>query len=356
MIKRILLSLLCLALCFAGLMSCDDKNDKAAAVSDIDLDRSEITIKPGESVTLTASVLPSDASSDDIKWYSTDKSVATVKHGVVTAVADGSVVIVCASSNGIFAKCTVTVDTGVHTHAFGDWIDKIVATCGEGGIKERTCSTCGEVEYEPVAATGAHTTQNLEMNRKESTCTVKGSYDKFVYCTSCQKMLANEKVELPLAKHELGDVITETDPTCTSAGAGYKVCKNCPFEQQVVIPALDHQLSDVAAKAPNCQETGWDAYKECTREGCDYNTKVELPISEHEYAIEDMFLMPPTDSTQGEAIFECAVPGCEFVGSVITVPELSSDLYTKTDLGDGTTRYAFKYVYNDKEITITFEL
>lgn len=356
MIKKILLPLLCLALCFAGLMSCDNKNDKGAVVSDIDLDRSEITIKPGESVTLTASVLPSDASADSIKWYSTDKSVATVKHGVVTAVADGSVVIVCASPNGIFAKCTVTVDAGVHTHSFGDWTDKKAATCGDDGIKERTCSTCGKVEYETVAASGAHTIENLEMNRKESTCTVKGSYDKLAYCTSCNKMLTNENVELPLADHELGEAIAETNPTCTAAGAGYKVCKNCPFEQQVVIPALDHQLSDVAAKAPNCQEVGWDAYKECTREGCNYDTKVELPISGHAYAIEEMFLMRPTDSVPGLAIFECAVPGCEFVGSDITVPELSSDVYTKTDLGGGKTLYAFKYVYNDEEITITFEL
>lgn len=356
MIKKILLPLLCLTLCFVGLMSCDDKDNKDVAVSDIDLDRSEITMKPEESITLTASVLPTDAESSEINWYSTDNSVVTVKHGVVTAVADGSAVIVCASSNGIFAKCIVTVDTGIHVHTFGEWTDKIVATCGEGGIKERACSACGEIEYEPVAATGEHTVQNLEMNRKESTCAVKGSYDKLVYCTACQKMLSNEKVELPLAEHVLGDVVTETAATCTAAGSGYKQCSGCPFKQGVVIPALNHQLTDVAAKAPNCQETGWNAYKECTREGCDYNTKVVLPISGHAYAIEGMFLMPPTDSTPGFAIFECAIPGCEFVGSDITVPELSSDAYTKTDLGDGKTLYAFKYVYNGDEITITFEM
>lgn len=59
------------------------------------------------------------------------------------------------------------------------------------------------------------------------------------------------------------------NPTCTTDGS--YICQNdwCENDNNVVvIPALGHDLTDVAAKDPTCTEGGWKAHTKCTRAGC----------------------------------------------------------------------------------------
>jgi len=77
----------------------------------IALDKTEASLKSGEGVQLTATVLPSKAS-QEVTWSSSDKSVATVSEdGYVTAVAVGTVTITATTMDGtdLSAYCTVTV-------------------------------------------------------------------------------------------------------------------------------------------------------------------------------------------------------------------------------------------------------
>lgn len=71
-------------------------------------------------VTLTATLTPEDVTSgyDTVTWTSSDKSVATVSDGVVTAVAAGSATITAATVNGYTASCEVTVTSSVVTPDF----------------------------------------------------------------------------------------------------------------------------------------------------------------------------------------------------------------------------------------------
>lgn len=62
-------------------------------VTDISLDVAEETIGIGESLTLTATVLPADATDPTVSWTSSDESVATVVDGVVTGIAAGTATI-----------------------------------------------------------------------------------------------------------------------------------------------------------------------------------------------------------------------------------------------------------------------
>ena len=83
---------------------------RAAAVT---LDKSEISLPEGESVTLTASVAPSYASNKEVTWSSSNTSVATVDaSGKVTAVKGGSAIIT-ANAGGKTATCYVTVTAKV---------------------------------------------------------------------------------------------------------------------------------------------------------------------------------------------------------------------------------------------------
>ena len=85
------------------------RSDKEIVVTDIILDKTQITLtQTGESVTVTADVIPYDAVDRAVTWSSDNESVATVKDGVVTAVSEGKAVIT-AKSGDCIAACTVEV-------------------------------------------------------------------------------------------------------------------------------------------------------------------------------------------------------------------------------------------------------
>jgi len=84
----------------------------AVAVTSVSLDKAELALNSGESATLTAAVLPAEATNKNVIWSSSNASIATVsKTGVVTAYAPGKVTITATSVANVaaYASCTVTV-------------------------------------------------------------------------------------------------------------------------------------------------------------------------------------------------------------------------------------------------------
>lgn len=82
------------------------------AVRSMELDPSELTIDVGEAFTIAPVFSPSSASNTQVKWESSDTSVATVSAaGTVTGVERGTTVITCTSMDGGYkAFCLVTVE------------------------------------------------------------------------------------------------------------------------------------------------------------------------------------------------------------------------------------------------------
>lgn len=79
------------------------------AVSTV-LDKTEVTLKKGETEMLLATVYPYNVTNRNITWTSNNEDVATVSNGVVTAVAEGNATITVTSADGSFTDtCTVTV-------------------------------------------------------------------------------------------------------------------------------------------------------------------------------------------------------------------------------------------------------
>lgn len=88
---------------------------KFVPVSSVTLDRASLDLVKGESATLAATVLPSDASEPSVTWTSSDEAVASVDaSGKVTAVGGGSAVI-SAKAGEITATCDVTVTVPVES-------------------------------------------------------------------------------------------------------------------------------------------------------------------------------------------------------------------------------------------------
>ena len=81
----------------------------AIAVSEVKLNKTELTLKAGEDETLTATVLPDNATDKKVTWESSDKSIATVSSsGKVKAVKKGEATIT-AKAGDKTAQAKVTV-------------------------------------------------------------------------------------------------------------------------------------------------------------------------------------------------------------------------------------------------------
>lgn len=85
------------------------RTDKEVAVTGISLSNTKLTIQKGNSKTLKATILPSNATDKKVTWTSSDKSVATVTNGKITGNKAGTAIITAKSSNGKNATCMVTV-------------------------------------------------------------------------------------------------------------------------------------------------------------------------------------------------------------------------------------------------------
>ncbi len=80
-------------------------------VTGITLNKSSMTLTVGASDSLIANVQPADATNRTVNWSSSDSKVVVVNNGAVTAVAEGTAVIVATTAEGGFtATCTVKVD------------------------------------------------------------------------------------------------------------------------------------------------------------------------------------------------------------------------------------------------------
>lgn len=83
-------------------------------IKSLKLNKSKANLKAGQTLTLKATVSPSNATNKKITWTSSNKKVATVSSkGVIKAVGGGKATIYAKTANGIKKKCVVTVSQNV---------------------------------------------------------------------------------------------------------------------------------------------------------------------------------------------------------------------------------------------------
>ena len=84
----------------------------ATPVTAVTLNKTSVSLKAGETVTLKATVKPDDATDKTVTWGSSDESVAKVENGIVTAIGKGLSTIT-AKAGDTSATCLVTVSVPV---------------------------------------------------------------------------------------------------------------------------------------------------------------------------------------------------------------------------------------------------
>ena len=129
------------------------------------------------------------------------------------------------------------------------------------GTHTGSCTRCSEVKT--ASCTGG-----------TATCSAKA------VCEVC----GGEYGEKDSNNHDLVQHAAQA-ATCTEKGwDAYKTCSRlgCNYTTYQEIPALKHDLVHHDAQAATCTEKGWDAYDTCSRLGCNYTTYQEIPALNHD--------------------------------------------------------------------------
>ena len=106
----------------------------AVKVTGITLDRTSASLSEGETMTLSPTVQPSNATDKSVSWSSDNSSVASVSNGKVTAVAPGNATITVKTNDGGFtATCKVSV-TQSNYPVTGITLDKSELSMTEGEV------------------------------------------------------------------------------------------------------------------------------------------------------------------------------------------------------------------------------
>lgn len=206
------------AVCLLAVASCQ-KEPQPVNVTGVSVNPTTLSLIEGDTADLTATVSPSNADNPAVTWDSSDKSVATVSNGKVTAVKAGSATITVKSVDGGFtASCAVTVAAKV-IDVSSVSLSKTELTLTEGDSEtitatvkpdDATDKTVTWTSSDPAVATveGGKITAVKE---GEATITAKAG-DKTATCkvTVEKKIIAVESVELDKSELELteGDSAT----------------------------------------------------------------------------------------------------------------------------------------------------
>ena len=163
------------------------------------------------------------------------------------------------------------------------------ATCDTLGM----CNTCGGSYYGghawgewSSAGNGTHTRSCTNYCREVDTAKCTGGKATCTTKAVCE-VCDTEYGEKDPNNHDLVHFRAKA-PTCTEIGwDAYKTCSRlgCNYTTYQEIPALKHDLVHHDAQAATCTEIGWDAYDTCSR--CDHTTYAELPALNHDLVHHD---------------------------------------------------------------------
>lgn len=92
------------------------KNTKLIAVESLTLNNNELYMVAGETDNLSTTILPNNATNQEIIWSSNHNQIATVENGNITAIGKGTATITAKSANDIVATCQVYVCSNSFTY------------------------------------------------------------------------------------------------------------------------------------------------------------------------------------------------------------------------------------------------
>lgn len=166
------------------------------------------------------------------------------------------------------------------------------------------------------------TDRNLVDN---ATCQRKAVYR--LVCSICGS-LGRETFEYgELAAHNLREE-KGYDPRCEKDGLTHgKRCINpgCTYTEQKPIPAIGHDMQDVAAKEPTCTEIGWKAYKRCAHYCGKTEGYEQIEKTGHNLSVRVARVEPTCEKWGSEEYYKCSNEGCNYNTDYNGLPALGHD-------------------------------
>ncbi len=176
---------------------------------------------------------------------------------------------------------------------------KSEGTCVNNAVYYKSCEVCSasaknidETATFEVATPNAHSftaevTDDIYMRSIANCQSAAVYYKSCEHCEISAEAIDEEKIFTVGEKTDTHTIKTYyyQAPSCTEDGwEAYKACgiEGCDYyeTEKKTIDALGHNLENHEAKEAKCDEAGWDAYEACSR--CSYSTKQEK-FAEHDY-------------------------------------------------------------------------
>ena len=237
--------------------------EKPVPVTGITLDKETASIGTGDgTLTLTPIFSPETATNKNVKWASSDNTVATVKDGVVTPLKKGTTTITVTTEDGNFsASCVVTVNCS-HLHTTEHPAEP--STCVKHGHNAYTvCDDCGEIMEGSDAELplGEHTGGTATCIKKAICDVCHQEYGDF----AAHNYIENAKTDY-----------LKTAATCGSKAVYYKSCSTCGGKSEETFETGEYDYTNHVGetylknqKEATCYEEGYtgDVYcSTCNRE------------------------------------------------------------------------------------------
>lgn len=154
---------------------CADKVSSSVQATSITLNQTNVTLEKGQHFTLTATVLPADATNKTVSWSTSNSSVATVNDGLITAVSAGSAEITAKTADGsnLSATCKVAV---TDTYSGSSDVSVLRIQFNDGTYTDYTLNYVESVEFsEPEVFVPEAIDLGLPSGTKWASCNVGAS-------------------------------------------------------------------------------------------------------------------------------------------------------------------------------------
>ena len=126
---------------------------KPIKVTEITLNETEVKLKVDERITLTATVLPENATDKSIEWDSENPEIVIVENGQIKAIAAGTTKIICSSKDEIKSEVNVIVEEIIEEEKTVEVVAEIENNDDDSNNKE-TEEMKNTTEITPIANAG----------------------------------------------------------------------------------------------------------------------------------------------------------------------------------------------------------
>lgn len=242
---------------------------KSVPQTGIALSKTSAAIGEGETLRLTATVLPVNATNKTVIWHSSDPSVATVKDGLITGVYEGTATITARTVNGKTADCEITVNAPSYIPVETVTLSKTELTIAEKESADLTAdilpkrATDKTVTWSSSNASVAAVKDGVITGVTEGTAaiTARAADGKSATCQVTVKnpiidvrYISIDQKELTLAKKESGTLSVTISPENATDKTIYWNSEDqsiATVDQNGIVTAVNGGVTTVTATAAN---------------------------------------------------------------------------------------------------------